>query len=148
MPLEMGIIIAERLYACTRRWRGGRVEIGSKLRVAWHALFDFCDVIATQNLRTQPAGNLTGCRAESWNPLWFLGKRDLTRFRRIHLAASRRCCAFGCLALSGPSLSRQVLVPSALAGGSSGLPQQVRADRIIPALNLKSSMPRLYHHLL
>ena len=41
-------------------------------------------------------------------------------------------------ALSGQSFSRQVLVPSALAGRPSGLPRQVKADKIVPALNLKS----------
>ena len=34
--------------------------------------------------------------------------------------------------------------PKALAEWPSGLPQQVKADRIIPALNLKASEPRIY----
>ena len=120
--------------------RAAGVDVVRFMPVGRDVLFDFFDGSVTQNLRTQPAGNLTGCPAIRLELPRPLGNRDPTRFRRIISRYRRAATNIAPLAISDPGHSRPVLATPRLSRNEhSTSPTQSVADRIIPALNFNLS---------
>jgi len=138
------LIVGERSYVGTRKKRCCRVGIGKLLRVAYHDLFDLFDGSVTQNLRAQPAGNLSGCPAIRLELPRSLGNRDPTRFRRIISRYRPAATNIAPLAISDPGRSRPVLATPRLSRNECPTsPMQSVADPIAPALYLILSGRRI-----